>query len=90
METVGVRDLKARLSHHLRRVRAGHGLVVTDRGRPVASIQAIGSTTDTEWARALVTDGRAQWSGGKPKGANRPFVSSGTRSASDVVLEDRR
>lgn len=39
--TVGVADLKARLSAHLRRVQEGHELVVTDHGRPVARIVPI-------------------------------------------------
>ena len=38
METVGVRDLKAHLSRHLKRVRGGARLLVTDRGRTIAMI----------------------------------------------------
>lgn len=38
MEHVGIADLKAHLSHHLRRVRAGTVLTVVDRGAPVATI----------------------------------------------------
>lgn len=36
--TVGIRDLKARLSEYLDRVRGGEEIVVTDRGRPVARL----------------------------------------------------
>lgn len=35
---VGIADLKARLSEHLRDVRGGHALVIVDRGRPVAKV----------------------------------------------------
>jgi prevent-host-death family protein len=35
---VGVADLKAHLSAHLRRVRDGETIVVTDRDRPVAKL----------------------------------------------------
>lgn len=35
---IGIADLKAHLSEHLRRVRAGDTLVVTDRKRPIARI----------------------------------------------------
>jgi len=89
MQTVGVRDLKARLSHHLDRVRAGQRLVVTEHGRPVASIQPVGESADTEWIRRLVSAGRASWSGGKPKGTPRLIVAKPGKSASDIVTEDR-
>ncbi|MCC7410555.1 MAG: type II toxin-antitoxin system prevent-host-death family antitoxin, partial [Gammaproteobacteria bacterium] len=36
MHTVGVRELKNRLSEYLRRVRLGERLLVTDRGEVVA------------------------------------------------------
>jgi prevent-host-death family protein len=38
MKTVGIADLKARLSEHLRMVRKGRTLVVLDRDKPVARI----------------------------------------------------
>src|SRR5271165_4411399 len=49
--TVGVRDLKARLSHYLDVVREGGAVIITDRGRPIARITAIG-----EAARAATID----------------------------------
>ncbi len=36
MKTVGIRELKNRLSEYLRRVRAGETVLVTDRGEVVA------------------------------------------------------
>ena len=36
MVTVSVSDLKAKLSEHLRRVKAGEQVIVTERGRAVA------------------------------------------------------
>ncbi len=36
--TVGIRDLKARLSEYLQRVRQGQAILITDRGRPVGRI----------------------------------------------------
>lgn len=38
MASVGIRDLKNRLSEYLRRVRAGERLQVTDRGEVVAEL----------------------------------------------------
>lgn len=38
MKKVGIADLKAHLSEHLRAVRAGRTLTIVDRGTPVAQI----------------------------------------------------
>jgi prevent-host-death family protein len=42
MKTVGIRDLKNRLSEYLRRVRLGESVLVTDRGEVVAELQPPG------------------------------------------------
>jgi antitoxin (DNA-binding transcriptional repressor) of toxin-antitoxin stability system len=42
MKTVGIRELKNRLSEHLRRVRSGEGLLVTDRGEVIAELSPPG------------------------------------------------
>ena len=89
METVGIRELKTNLSRHLKRVRAGARLLVTDHGRSIATIAPVDSA-DVGWVNELVADGGAQWSGGKPAGASDPVRLSRGRSASSVVIEDRR
>lgn len=48
MKAVGIRELKARLSHYLRDVQAGDVVLVTDRGRVVAELRAPGSGPVTE------------------------------------------
>ena len=88
MEKVGVRELKTHLSHHLRRVRTGTRLLVTDRGRSIATISPVEAPVDVEWAHRLVAEGDAHWNGGKPTGATRPARVTG-RTASSIVLEDR-
>jgi prevent-host-death family protein len=90
MTTVGIRDLKANLSRHLKRVRSGTRLVVTERGRAIASIQPIESPEGVDWAHALVAAGRAHWSGGKPAGAAPPVAITRGKTAADAVIEDRR
>ncbi len=89
MDSVGVRDLKNDLSRHLKRVRAGTRLVVTERGRPIATLVPIDAPADVAWAHRLVAAGRAHWSGGKPTGSKSPRRVSG-QPAADIVLEDRR
>src|SRR5687767_1374937 len=38
MQTVGVADLKARLSEHLNRVKTGEEIIITEHGRPIARL----------------------------------------------------
>ena len=89
MDTVGIRELKTHLSRHLKRVRAGARLLVTERGRSIATINPVEMSADVDWAHQLVAEGHAHWNGGKPAGAKRPAKISG-RTASSIVLEDRR
>jgi len=89
METVGIRELKTHLSRHLKRVRSGTRLLVTERGRSIATINPVEPPLDVDWAHQLVAEGRANWNGGKPTGARRPATVRG-KTASSIVLEDRR
>ena len=89
METVGIRELKMHLSRHLKRVRAGTRLLVTERGRSIATITPVDVAADVDWAHQLVAEGHAHWNGGKPTGAKRPAQITG-RTASSIVIEDRR
>jgi prevent-host-death family protein len=89
MERVGIRELKAHLSRHLKRVRAGARLMVTERGRSIATISPVETPVDIAWAHRLVAEGRAHWNGGKPVGSPRPVRATGERTVSDAVLEDR-
>ncbi len=52
MSKVGIADLKARLSQHLRKVRRGHTLIVLDRDTPVARIVPYDSKSPLEVRRA--------------------------------------
>jgi prevent-host-death family protein len=92
--TVGIRDLKANLSRHLKRVTSGTRLTVTEHGRAVATIVPIEAPGETAWAHELVSKGQARWAGGKPRGAaakgtKRPAI-TGKHTVSAAVLEDRR
>lgn len=90
METVGIRELKTHLSRHLKRVRSGARLVVTDRGRSIATINPVEVPADVGWAHQLVAEGRAHWDGGKPAGCRPPVPVAPGRTVSAAVLEDRR
>ncbi|MBI2829260.1 MAG: type II toxin-antitoxin system prevent-host-death family antitoxin [Acidobacteria bacterium] len=55
MKTVGVRELKNRLSEYLRHVRSGEGVLVTDRGEVVAELTPPGNAaTDASVPPGLV------------------------------------
>ncbi|MDQ3171164.1 MAG: type II toxin-antitoxin system prevent-host-death family antitoxin [Acidobacteriota bacterium] len=84
--TVGARELKARLGKYLRTVRAGKTLIVTDRGEPVAELRPIQDDMERRLAK-LRAAGRI--SGGS--GQLKPFkliVVQGV-SLSEAILEDR-
>lgn len=89
MATVGVRELRDHLSDYLRRVREGQRVVITDRGKPVGELSLADGRKSVERAWALVRQGVARWSGGKPRGLIRaPRSRGGLVSA--AVLQDRR
>lgn len=88
MATVGIRELKNRLSEYLRRVGDGERITVTDRGRPVAILSPPTVVAD-EKIVAMVREGRARWGGGKPRGSMHPVKLAG-KSIAETVLEERR
>ena len=92
---VGIRDLKARLSHHLDRVKAGRTLVVTDRGRAIAKLvpAAVSEEPLPPSVERLLSSGAASWSGEtlpdfKPIAA-RPGPAP-AKTLAGMVSEDRR
>ncbi|HEV8306163.1 MAG TPA: type II toxin-antitoxin system prevent-host-death family antitoxin [Methylomirabilota bacterium] len=93
MSTVGVRDLKNRLTQYLRRTRQGEEVVITDRGRPIAVIQPIQSamrlaSRDARLAR-LAARGLLTLPARTPLKSVRPVRVSGL-PMSQAILEDRR
>ena len=86
--TVGIRELKNRLSEYLRRVKAGEIVIITERGRPVGQILPIQGDSVNR-LNALVEAGIVEWNGQRlplyqPKALNR-----GQNQLSDLVVEDR-
>lgn len=85
---VGSRELKTRLGTYLGRARAGHVMVVTDRGEPVAELGPIGRGSPQEAALAsLVARGAVT----PRRRALTPFapVQCSGPSLADAVREDR-
>lgn len=88
MATVGVRELKNRLSYYLELVKKGEPVTVTARGKEVAVIHPRSRSEDEEFAWRLVREGKATWSGGKPKGGSMSIPLRG-RPLSEIVIEER-
>jgi prevent-host-death family protein len=88
--TVGVRELRNKLSQYLKRVEQGERIQVTDRGEVIALLIPAPNGSDVKKAALnMVEKGIASWSGGKPRGAVPPVKNTG-RPLSDIVIEDRR
>lgn len=86
METVGVRELKARLSEYLRLAGKGRRIVVTDRGKEVATIGPVAA--ERKALEDLVAEGKLKWSGKKPAGVKGVRVKG--KSVAEAVIDDRR
>ena len=93
MATVGVRDLKNRLTHYLGRAKRGEEVVVTERGRPVAILASIGSIQKPQSLQAhlakLAAGGLVILPTAKRLARVRRVRVSG-QPVSRTILEDRR
>ncbi|MHB9118741.1 MAG: type II toxin-antitoxin system Phd/YefM family antitoxin [Burkholderiales bacterium] len=84
---VSIREFKAHLSRYLSQAQAGQSFDVTSHRKVVARIVGV-PAAESEGLARLVAGGVAQWGGGKPAGA-AIRLSSGGRSVSEIVQEDR-
>ena len=88
MTTVGVRELKARLSAYLQQVKAGATIVITERGRPIGRIVPVAGSPE-ERMKALIEAGMIAWSGRRLPPLAPVARTRGERSVADLLLEDR-
>ncbi len=93
MASVGVRELKNRLTYYLRRTKQGEEVIVTERGRPIALIQPIQSAERIAGLEArlakLAAQGLVTLPSQKPSRRVRLVKASGP-PVSRLILEDRR
>jgi prevent-host-death family protein len=86
--TVGIRELKSRLSYYLQQVKAGDTLIITEHNRPIGKIVPTNLAID-ERLQALVEAGLVVWNG-KPLAAIDPVATTrGSRTVADLLVEDR-
>lgn len=97
MKTVGVRELKNRLSEYLRQARAGENILVTDRGQVVAELSPPGQDSGDPSVppgllalarRGLITVG-APGSRDLYPAIPRSRHHKGRRTASQLLREER-
>ena len=83
MDKVGLRELKARLSHYVERARQGQRVLVTDRGKPVAELIALNS--EREELLALARAGKFEWNGEPLKPPPRRVVLRGEPLSKTII-----
>lgn len=88
---VGVRALKNGLSSYLERARRGEVIVITDRGVPIAKLEAVRTDALPARVRHLVDSRRLVYK--KPHSTRLPVpveMTPGNKTAVEYVLEQRR
>ena len=93
MSTVGVKELKNRLTHYLRRTKQGEEVIVTDRGSPIAQIQPIRSGDKAASREAKL--GRLAAQGAVALPTQKPLkrvrlVNISGKPISKAIVKDRR
>ena len=94
MQTVGVRELKNRLTHYLGEVKNGENVVVTDRGNPVAILHRLDKIEKNagldERLAALAVQGHLRLpTGNKPCSSFTPVKLDG-EALSETLIRERR
>jgi len=82
-----IRELKARLSEHIRAAAGGDDVTVSVHGKAVAKIIAAGKPRDL---KRLMTEPNIVWNGRKPSGLVRPAPLGNGKTVSAIVVDDRR
>ncbi len=86
--TVGIRELKARLSSYVHQAKSGASVVITERGTPVARIVPIGRSLKDRM-EGLVEAGLITWSGKRLSHIAPVARTQGQQNVADLLLEDR-
>ena len=85
MPTVGIRELKNRLSFYLKRVMNGERIEVTHWGKVIALLIPARTNKTPRELLTRVEEGLASWGGGRPVGFSQP-VEIRSQPFSDLIL----
>jgi prevent-host-death family protein len=90
-KTIGIRELKEQLSGHIREVKNGATLVITERGKPVARLLPVEppDTSIEEKLHQLVKAGVISWSGRKLSPDVPTIPVRGPKTVAEMLIEDR-
>ena len=92
MSTVGVRELKNRLTHYLGQAKKGEEVIITERNKPIALLQRIGSVIDPVSVEArlakMASAGDIELAAGEPLKRIRRIKIKG-KPISQTIIEDR-
>jgi prevent-host-death family protein len=86
--TVGVRDLKARLSEYLHKVKEGQTILITEHGKAVGRILPVELSMD-ERILNLVQAGQVEWNGEKLNPVEPAATNRSGRQVADLLVEMR-
>ncbi len=93
MSSVGIKELKNRLTTYIRLAKQGEEIVVTERGRPVVLMQALRKTKDVTSLEArlarLADRGDATLPQRRSAAKIKPVRIKGKR-VSRIIIEERR
>ena len=90
---VGVRDLKNHITSYLKLTKANREVIVTERGKPIAVIQPIGSTGTPQSLEARIAALSARGEISAPEGSLVPRIRRirvGGRPLSEEIVAERR
>ena len=86
--SIGIRELKSKLSECVREVKQGATIVVTEHGRRVARLVPEGDSLD-ERLEMLKRTSAVLWSGRRLGRAKPGVRARGKRTVADIVVENR-
>ena len=94
MQTVGIRELKNRLTYYLGEVKNGENVVVTDRGNPVAIMHRLDKIEENagldERLAALAAQGHLRLPTGKSPVTSFTPISLDSEALSETLIRARR
>ncbi len=92
LQSVGLRELKSRLSEFIRMVKMGDTIIITEHGKAVGKIvpEVAGSRSLEEKLNELRVAGMIEWNGKKPASIEPVGSTIGSKTLSEMVIEDRR
>ena len=85
--TVGVRELKSKLSAYLHQVKAGQTVIVTEHGQSIARIVPVAQSLEGR-LQAMMQAGMVMWNGKTLAPLSPPTAATGSAVA-DLVVEGR-